>query len=471
VAEFKRIFSGARDAFKQERVFRNAMDLAGSVLLALGKRTVSGMLAAGQRQFQDWTSAYRLFRNGRFDRKRLFAPARECVVAALGDGDPLNVMMDDTMIRKRGKKVSGAGWKRDPLGPPFHTNFVWGQRYLQISAALTDPDIEGRARGIPIDFVHAPTPVKPRKKAPPEEWAQYKVQQKRCRVSAVGARCLAELHEQLPDRRLVCAADGGYTNKEVFRSIPGDTVLIGRIRKDARLFGVPEAEATRRGRARYYGTPLPTPEQVFRDDSIPWQKAVAYLAGKINEFDVKVMSPVRWKSSGERDVLVVILRPLAYRPRKGARLLYRDPAYLICSDVCMPVDKILQSYIWRWEIESNFRDEKTIIGVGEAQVRTKTSVEYLPPFVVACYSFLHLAARAARVKPTDVAAPKWYPQQDSNRCSTNMLLSMFRAQFWSLNEKKNKRGLVPNPLGDSFPGQNRLNLLNPFASAVVYARK
>jgi len=115
------LFHKARGAFKQERVFQNAMDIAVSSLLVLGKRTVTGMLAAAQRQFQDWTRAYRLFSGGRVDIKELFAPAVRAVEESIGEGKPLNVMMDDTFVRKRGRKISGTSWRRDPLGPAFHT--------------------------------------------------------------------------------------------------------------------------------------------------------------------------------------------------------------------------------------------------------------------------------------------------------------------------------------------------------------
>ncbi|MBU0717952.1 MAG: hypothetical protein KJ749_06865, partial [Planctomycetes bacterium] len=58
----------------------------------------------------------------------------------------------------------------------------------------------------------------------------------------------------------------------------------------------------------------------------------------------------------------------------------------ICTDPDLPLDQLLQHYIWRWEIEVNHRDEKQIIGVGEAQVRGARSVERQPAFAVACYS-------------------------------------------------------------------------------------
>jgi len=43
------------------------------------------------------------------------------------------------------------------------------------------------------------------------------------------------------------------------------------------------------------------------------------------------------------------------------------PAYLIVSDPHLSLQSIVQHYVRRWEIEVNFRDEKTLLGVGEAQ--------------------------------------------------------------------------------------------------------
>jgi hypothetical protein len=323
---------------------------------------------------------------------------------------------------------------------------VWGQRYLQISAALPDPEVERRARAIPVDFYHAPSPTKPRKNDPPEAWDEYKKRQKFCKISAVGARRLSELRDQVPDRKIVCSVDGAFTNKEVFQSIPDNTVLIGRIRKDANLFSVPEiAEGALRGRKKYYGDQLQTPEQVRQDDSIPWQKVSAFAAGKMHEFDdVKAMAPVRWKSSRDNDMLIVIIRPLSYRPRKGARLLYRNPAYLICSDPDLTLENVVQAYLWRWEIEVNFRDEKTVLGVGEAQVRTKSAVQSAPAFVVASYAFLLLAAHLSNAKSTSLPVPKWFRQVTSSRCSTQQILSLFRSEYWALNPVVNKSGFVSN---------------------------
>jgi len=168
-----------------------------SALVGLGRRTISGLLCASAQQFTGWSAAFRLFERERFDREALFDPARRAVGERQNPMEPLVVMMDDTLMRKRGRKVHGASWRRDPLGPPFCSNFVWGQRFLQISAALPEEGGIGRARGVPIDLVHAPSPPKPRKKASTQLWDEYRQKQRTTKVSAVGAARLKELRRRL----------------------------------------------------------------------------------------------------------------------------------------------------------------------------------------------------------------------------------------------------------------------------------
>jgi len=406
--------------------------MAASSVIALGRHTVTGMIAASGRQFKDWSSSYRLFEKERVDRGALFKPVMSEVCSLTDEAAPVFAMMDDTLLRKKGKKVCGTQWRRDPLGPAFHTNFAWGQRFLQLSVALPDSDGSGRARAIPIDFIHAPTPTKPKRTDPLEDWEAWRKEQEFAKVSAVGARRIEALRDEIPDRKIVVAVDGGFTNSTVFRDIPENTVFIGRIRKDARLYNPPETEEERRGRKRFYGIPLQTPEQLRQDETIPWQQVEAYAAGRRHGFDVKAIPSVRWRGTKDRDALLVVIRPLAYRKSAGTRLLYRQPAYLLCTDEKLPLEQLLQAYLWRWEIELNFRDEKTVLGVGEAQVRTPRAAESVPALIVASYSFLLLAAHKTGVQQGCVPQPKWRKTKASDRLSTQQIIALFRCELWGL---------------------------------------
>jgi IS4 transposase len=119
----------------------------------------------------------------------------------------------------------------------------------------------------------------------------------------------------------------------------------------------------------------------------------AFAAGKSHDFRVKTLEQVLWRKSGTRVAArVVVIAPLGYRRRKGSKLLYRAPAFLLCTDPELDLAKLVQYYLWRWGIEVNFREEKQLLGAGDAQVRTAQSNRGVPAMVVGAYSLLWLAA-------------------------------------------------------------------------------
>jgi len=433
--QFDRLWEQARPAFDQQRTWQRARSLAVGSLVGLGRRTISGMLMATGQQFADWSAAYRLFSEERFDIPALMAPARQAVMQHLASQQPLVAMMDDTILRKRGRKIAGTSWRRDPLGPPFCSNFVWGQRFLQVSAALPEGMGPTRARAIPIDLVHCPSPRKPRRDASEARWKQYRDDLNASRISVRGAERINALRRAMDcdgqkNRHLIVAVDGSYTNKEVMKRLPERTTLIGRVRKDAKLYRPPaQCTVQKRGRKRCYGAPLPTPEQIRQDPTIPWQSVRAFAVDRLFDFEVKSVGPVRWRGVGKQDLRLIIVRPLAYRPRKGAHLLYRNPAYLLCTDPQLSLSQVLQAYLWRWEIEVNFRDQKTLLGTGQAQVRKSGAVERVPALIATAYAFMHLSLHKAHGK-IDLPPPCWRRKSPNKRCSSAQGINLMRTQLW-----------------------------------------
>ena len=166
---------------------------------------------------------------------------------------------------------------------------------------------------------------------------------------------------------------------------------------------------------------------------MPWQEVKAWAAGQWHDFNVKIIKSLKWRVAGKEQTLqMVVIRPLGYRLKKGGKMLYRKPAYLICTDNELEIEKLLQAYIYRWEIEVNFREEKTVNGCGEAQVRNEVSAEKVPKFIVAMHAFLHLAEYIANKKGVIVPLPKakWEIKNGEKRLSTNKILNLFRGYFW-----------------------------------------
>ena len=116
-------------------------------------------------------------------------------------------------------------------------------------------------------------------------------------------------------------SDGSYTNpNQLLRNLPAKTTLIGRIRKDAKLRETRERRAVR-GRKRFYGEDLPTPQQIRRDPDIPWITVQARgVSGKWRDFEVKTLGPIRWRAAWCRWIYaMLVIRPVGYRLRQGAR--------------------------------------------------------------------------------------------------------------------------------------------------------
>ncbi len=469
------MFYKAREAFGQDRIALRARNLGFGTLTCLGRQTVSGILTSSGQQFMDWTAAYRSFSQERIDTNKLFEVSQKEVLKELPSKQLLVAHMDDTILKKNGKKVSGCSWRRDPLGPPFHTNFIWGQRFLQISMALPSQEGNVQSRAIPVDFHHCPTANKPKKDATQSEIDQYKELQKELNLSIQGVQRIIKLRQFLDqngakDKELYLSVDGSYTNNTVLKNLPLGVTLIGRIRKDTRLHSIPDSSKNV-GRRRIYGEKIPTPEQIRKSEDIPWQHVRAWAAGKEHVFDVKVVNDLRWEKAGDKHNLqLVIIRPLRYRLTLNSKLLYREPAYLICTDNNLDIQKLLQAYIWRWEIEVNFRDEKTIFGSGKAQVRNEKSVSNLPAFKAAVYSYLLLAAHKVYRKPdrTEILPrPIWYSRKKHQRLTTSEIVNLIRSQLWA------------KSLGcDSFGGfvkremetRSRKNCSSTLTSSLLYLR-
>jgi hypothetical protein len=241
---------------------------------------------------------------------------------------------------------------------------------------------------------------------------------------------------QAKDRDLMVSGDGSYTNKTVLRGLPDRTTFIGRIRKDAKLHRLPRADQQPKvGSKRRYGEVAPTPEELRKDESVPWRTVEAYASGKMHTFRVKEMKPVLWRKAGaDLPVRIVVIAPVGYRLRKGGKLLYRQPAYLLCTDLDMAIQEVLQYYLWRWDVEVNHRDEKQLIGVGQAQVWSPQSVDRQPALAVASYSYLLLAAM--RVYGMNepgpmIPVPKWQAKKVNPRVSTQRLLQALRSEIWA----------------------------------------
>lgn len=431
--ELRQLLASMCLAFRDPRPRKHAVAMALGMLCGELPKTITSALAFNHHQ-GDWSAHYRLFSTCRWQADDLFAPVLEKALRYSGSG-PIVAAIDDTLLRKSGRLIPGTAYARDPLSPPFHTNLVLGQRFLEI-ALLVRAEEQKPYRAIPVTCHHTP-PLKAPRRASEAEKAAVKELAKKQNMSSTGRELLTQLRARLDrvagahERPLLISADGSFANRTFLDQLPARTTAVCRIRKDAKMRRALPPNHARVGN-RQYGELLPTPEALLADPAIALRKLTLHNGYHEVTVKFKIIKQVCWqKVTGKRRGMLILIKPLRYRRRKGEKLLYKQPCYLFVTGDLLDWELAIRAYLARWEIEVGFRDQKTILGVGKAQVWNHNAVAKAPAFHVAAYAALLLTSIATLNDTRSDIFPQRHPWQKRpvHRPPTRDLINLLRKQL------------------------------------------
>ena len=431
LSEFLDITGDWRRVFPQQRTFVRGVRQALGSLVCLGRRCLTRIIWTNGGQHRSWSAEYFLHSRCQWEPQQLFRPILKgaleyCPQRLIG------VALDDTKLRKTGRSIPQAFYQRDPMSPPFHLNLVLGLRFLQASLLVPlHRNAPVGTRALPIRFQEVSRVKRPGKRASEAEHQQYREAVKRKNLSRSFVQMGKQLRQELDEaggreKILVLTGDGSFCNRTCFAEIPERSELLVRARKDAKLCFRSVA-----GSRRFYEVAKFTPEQVRQDDSRGWKIARIFYGGKRRKVRYKEVTGVYWqRGAGKRRLRLIVIAPTPYRKSQSKKLYYRDPAYLLTSDLCGSSKQLLQIYFDRWQIEVNHREEKDTLGVGQAQLWNVTSVPKQPVLAVAAYSALLLAslrAFGAERGKAYAELPKW--RRNARRPSCLDLITLLRKEM------------------------------------------
>lgn len=434
LAEFAALVARWRPLFKREATLVRVASVLTGLVVGVGRRTVTSSIRARGRTQRSWSADYLAFARAPWSVDEMMGTVFDASVETqdqMCPGAPIVLGVDDTSCRKTGHTIKGAAWMRDPLSPPFHVNLRYGLRFLHFGLLLPLHMHGHEARAISVGFELAPALAKPKHKAPPEEHTAFRAARKRNNLSQRAVDRIAWMRKRLDaagqhDRCLRIVGDSSFVNRTVMRGLPERVDLIGRTRKNLALFA-PAAPGTR----RVYGDRLPTPEQVRLDAGRPWSECKVHYGGGHHSVRYKEVSNVLWQSAARRRKLrLIIAEPTPFMVPGKRRKQYREPSYLLTTDLTTPTAELLQNYFDRWQLEVQHRDLKTDLGVGQQQVHADRSVPRLHTAYAGLWSMLTLATlRTLGPKRTDQypVRPLWYVQKHGDRPSAVDIAALLRA--------------------------------------------
>ncbi len=385
------------------RTFPTFQALAVGFLAQPGVRTVTGMLtAAGLAGRRHHDVAYRFFAAARWSTDQVGLVVASLIVTILPAGAPLLVAVDDTLLRRAGRKLHGAAWHHDGNGPSRHRP-AWGHRWVVLGVLVWLPCITHRPLCLPV-LARLWQPGDPDRTPP------------------ILARELLEvLLAHLPGHPVHLVGDAAYATG-AFRGLPGQVTVTTRLRCDAALHQLPGPRTGRRGRPKVKGDRLPELIVVAATTSYRWAQARLRCYGTTADREVLVLRCLWYGVLKHQEVQVVLVRVL------GAPDGY-DLA-LVSTDLQATGPELVERYAARWEIEQAFLDGKHLFGIADARIRRQRSVERVVPFTLACTSLAVIWYARYGQPAADLAAHRarapWYRTKQAVSVA-DMLAALRRA--------------------------------------------
>jgi hypothetical protein len=458
--------------------FANFVVLVAGFAHALGgHRITDAIRAAGPAASKHYTTYYRFFSHARWSLDELGFALIELIVELLGLVE-VELVLDDTLAHRTGKKVALAGMHADPLLKKKSRGrlFVsYGHVFVVLSVHIRVPALSKTGWALPVMFrLFEPSSQGGREDAPSdvrrrnERRKQGKTTRRRVRmtdrevVDGEVRRCAARPHEgplpevvrpkkttlgaemvllvakRFPHLPFRVMADHLYNGKSVLHAVHSqvDNVhFITRGRPDAALYEMPPPRRPgQMGRPRTKGDRLLNPTEWAEAHPEAFREITVEIYGRIVTLHAASFLGMAYRSLPGRLLRYVIV--------KDPNGIYRTD-YLISTDTSLDEAAVIEAYSRRWPLERAFQDCKQKLCVENTQTQLPTSVRRSVPFGMVIYTLVVLWYVTDGHAEAEALAPRladpWYAR--NTRPSFSEMLATLRRIGWA-------QRLLDPPSGD-----------------------
>ena len=363
-------------------------------------RCVTGMLI-GARLSGVWhhARAHRFFSSARWCVDELGVRVAEVIVQRLvSAGQPLVVPIDDTLLKRRGRKVFGCFWHHDATANSRSGSVAWGNNWVTAGINIKLPFLERTVCLLVLFRLW-----RPRRKQIPK----HKPDPERPSKPRLARQILCLLAGRFPERMIHAVGDAAYASR-AFAALPENVTLTSRLRADAALNEPapprPPKGQRKRGRPPKKGPALPKLDQIARDSATNWRKTTVRRYGKTEQVMVHAFGCLWYEAFGSQPVQVVVIQDTTNA--SGYELA------LVSTDLKATPAQLIERYADRWPTEVAYEEGKEIFGVGDARNRSSKAVQRTVPFQFICMTLTFLWYALAGHDPADIAEHRqrspWY---------------------------------------------------------------
>jgi DDE superfamily endonuclease len=398
----------------QQRSWRHAQVLLVGAILVPGQRTVTGILRiSGLRRERRFVNYHRVLNRAAWSGRAAARVLLGLLLDAFVPTGPVLLGLDDSIERRRGKRIGAKGIYRDPVrSSKGHFVKASGLRWLSLMLLVPIP-WAGRVWALPFLTTLAPSERHSRERGRRHktltDWARQLVLQAR---------------RWMPERALVLVADSSFAALELLAGLVRQGVTcVTRLRLDAALYTpAPPRQPKTPGRPRTKGERLPTLAKVLADQATAWQRVVVPDWYGEGARVVEICSDIAvWRHAGLPVVPIrwVLLRDPSRR---------FDPQALLCTGLAQEPLQIVRWFAQRWQLEVTFREVRDHLGVETQRQWSDQAIARTTPCLLGLFSVVALlATRLSRHARLQVSAAAWYSKQRPTFADT---LAAVRRHVW-----------------------------------------
>ena len=410
---FARVILSFAPLFVQ-RTWQHVEVLLTGAILAPGQRTVASILRitglARERRFVNY---HRVLNRAAWCPRAASRVLLGLLVAAFAPSGPVVLGIDDTIERRRGRRIAAKGIYRDPVRSS-HGHFVKASGLRWLSLMLLAP-IPWAGRIWALPFLTA--------LAPSERSCQQRGRRHK-KLTDWGRQLVLQARRWLPGRALVVVADSGFAALEPLAAFSRRGVAcITRLRLDAALYDpAPPRSPGTKGRPRLVGKRLVTLARVLADPATSWQRVTVPGWYGEGERIVEVSTGTAvWRHSG---MPVVPIRWVLVRDPLGRF----TPQALLCTDLDQDAVQVLRWFVQRWQLEVTFREVRDHLGVETQRQWSDKAIARTTPCLLGLFSLVALLGRTLTPRTRQAAAgTAWYRKQQPTFVDT---LAAMRREIW-----------------------------------------
>jgi hypothetical protein len=401
-------------------VFEHVQLLLVGAILAPGKRTVASALRAvsleDERRFCRY---HRVLSRAVWSSREASRVLLGLLVEAFVPEGPLVLGIDDTLERRRGKKISAKGIYRDPVRSS-RQHFVKTSALRWVCLALLVP-VPWASRVWSLPFLSA--------LAYSERYAEEQGKRHKTLTDWAG-QLLLLVRRWYPEREIVAVADGGYAALKLLdrcRSLSEPITFITRLRLDAALYKpAPPRHCGQIGRPRLKGDRLPNLSVLAEDPTTDWAPITLNNWYGNSKRTIEIVSGTAlWYSTGLPAV------PLRW-------VLIRDPQEefetqaLLCTDLAAEPEQIISWFVRRWQMETTFQEVRQRLGFETQRQWSQKALRRTAPALLGLFSLVTLLAHRHMAEGAQIVRKAaWY---DKAHPTFSDALALVRRQLWAREE-------------------------------------